>query len=77
MVPNLTFAHEFFGLREFFVPKKFGPCMKMPYNDFHAGPRIFGGPNEIRDHFSCSQTQELCFIDTVFPHIVSAETILF
>ena len=58
-VPNLTFAHDFFG-----------PCMKMPYNYFHAGPHICWGPNEIRDHFSCSQTQELCFLVMPYPSVM-------
>ena len=35
MVPGLIWALTFFVPRNL-DPKKFGPCMKMPHNDFHA-----------------------------------------
>ena len=55
MVPDLIWAPDIFGPREIWsprnlVPEKFGPCMKKPCDDFHAGTKfleahIFRGPN--------------------------------
>ena len=47
MVPNLIWAPDFFGPREIWAPrnsgpKNVGPCMKMPYIDFHAGTNFLG-----------------------------------
>ena len=47
MVPDLIWASDFFGPQEIWfprnlVPEKFGPCMKKPYNDFHAGTKFLG-----------------------------------
>ena len=33
MVPDLIWSSYFFG---------FGPCIKMPYNNFHVGTKILG-----------------------------------
>ena len=75
MVPDLIWAPDFFSSQEILAPQnlgpnKLGPCIKMPYNDFHAGIKFPGdqiswgpnfsgtkkvrGPNEVGDHFSCS-----------------------
>ena len=45
MVPDLIWAPDClvpkkFGPREIWSPWILGPCMKMPYNDFHAGPNF-------------------------------------
>ena len=51
MVPHLIWAPDFFGPQEIWslrnlVPKKFGSLIKMPYNDFYAGPKF------LRDQIS-------------------------
>ena len=66
MVPDLIWAPDFFGPREIWSsrnwgPKKFGPSMKMRHNDFHAVTKFLGDQiscgllNEIGDHFNYSQ----------------------
>ena len=55
MVPDLIWAPDFFDPQEIWAPrnlgpKKLGPCIKMPYIDFHAGSKLLGvqlswGPN--------------------------------
>ena len=45
MVPDLIWAPDLFGPQEIWAPrnlgpKKLGPCIKMPYNDYHAGTKF-------------------------------------
>ena len=54
-VPDLIWAPDFFGPQEIWTPrnlgpKNVGPCMKLPYDDFHAGTKFLEaqmsrGPN--------------------------------
>ena len=50
MVPDLIWAPDFFGPQKIWTPrhlgpKKFGPCMKMSHNDFHAWTKFLGAQN--------------------------------
>ena len=52
MVPDLIWAPDLFGLQKIWalgnlVPKKFGPLVKMPCNNFCAGPKQVRGPNQL------------------------------
>ena len=60
MVPKKFGPREIWSPRNLghrkFDPKNVGPCMKMPYNDFHVGTKflgaqIFQGPNFLGTKF--------------------------
>ena len=59
MVPDLFWAPDFYGPQEIWAQRMLGPqnvgsCIKMPYNDFHAGPK-FLGPKFLGDHVQISK----------------------
>ena len=60
MVPEHIWAPDFFSPLENWAlrnlgPNKFGPCMKMPYNDFHLGVQISRGLNFLETKKSGAQ----------------------